>query len=348
MTDAPSRFVSAQQIKTWGAVALIGPPGTGKTYSALELAAEFEKTTGRPTVLIDSEHGSAAKYGHLFDFQTQPDTIDDFDPQLLIDMIGVAVTEGFGQLIVDSGSHWWNGVGGLLDRVEQYAAKKSINGFKAWGEYGTPMQKRIIDTLLAAPIHVFFTMRSKIEWEVGKDANDKMTVKKIGTKATQRDDVEYEFDFTCRMRRVDIGLHPGGVIMDVDKARAPWAAGQSFFAPFAESFAAPLLEWLNLGADAPAPNLEAIKLPDGWQRALKEEMDKNSVTAEDVQAIVGLTDTGRLGVRDWILDQPTRTIESLVHEAVGVNLDRLMDPAPADPAARPAAPEPMEVSNGQG
>ena len=37
---------------------LDGPPGSGKTYSALELA----KHLGGRTALIDTEHGSASKY----------------------------------------------------------------------------------------------------------------------------------------------------------------------------------------------------------------------------------------------------------------------------------------------
>ena len=43
---------------------LIGPAGSGKTYTALTVA----KHLGGRVALVDSENGSASKYANLFDF----------------------------------------------------------------------------------------------------------------------------------------------------------------------------------------------------------------------------------------------------------------------------------------
>ena len=47
-------------------MALYGPPGCGKTYTALQLASILGKKIG----LIDTEYGSSRKYANLFDFKS--------------------------------------------------------------------------------------------------------------------------------------------------------------------------------------------------------------------------------------------------------------------------------------
>ena len=80
-------------------LALIGPAGSGKTYSALEIA----KHMGGKVAVLDTEHGSASKYADLFDFDVfAPDS---FSPTVYMDTIAVAEQAGYDILILDSLSH---------------------------------------------------------------------------------------------------------------------------------------------------------------------------------------------------------------------------------------------------
>jgi type II secretory pathway predicted ATPase ExeA len=47
-------------------MAIAGPSGSGKTYTALSVAAAL--VPGGKVAVIDTEHGSAAKYADLFTF----------------------------------------------------------------------------------------------------------------------------------------------------------------------------------------------------------------------------------------------------------------------------------------
>ncbi|TMZ68006.1 hypothetical protein EMG21_28530, partial [Klebsiella pneumoniae] len=93
-------------------VALIGPPGSGKTYTGLKLATAFADGT-RPAV-IDTERGSASKYADEFGFDTL--NLTDFHPQALINALGVAAQNGYTSILIDSLSHFWSGANGMLEQ----------------------------------------------------------------------------------------------------------------------------------------------------------------------------------------------------------------------------------------
>ena len=141
-------------------LALAGPPGSGKTFTALSLA--YALADGQGVALIDTEHGSASKYADLFPpFDCV--NLDTFHPDLYVEAIKAAERAGYVVLLIDSLSHAWNGKGGLLELVDGIARRsKSGNTYVAWGE-ATPIQNRLIDTLLAAKLHIIATMRRKME-----------------------------------------------------------------------------------------------------------------------------------------------------------------------------------------
>ena len=173
-------------------LALAGPPGSGKTFSALTLAHAL--ADGQGVALIDTEHGSASKYADLFPpFDCV--NLETFHPDLYVEAIKAAERAGYAVLIIDSLSHAWNGKGGLLELVDGIARRsKSGNTYVAWGE-ATPIQNRLIDTLLAAKLHIIATMRSKMEYAQEKDEQTHRTViRKLGLAPIQRDGVEYEMD----------------------------------------------------------------------------------------------------------------------------------------------------------
>lgn len=167
-------------------LALTGTSGSGKTFSALVIATGL----GKKILVVDTENGSASLYADKFEF----DTIvvhPPFTPQTVTDAINLAVTNGYDTIILDSISHYWAGTGGLLQQKEALDATGKGNGFTNWAKM-TPMQEKMIDSILQSPINIIATMRSKQE-HVIENVNGKNVPKKVGLAPIQRDGVEYEF-----------------------------------------------------------------------------------------------------------------------------------------------------------
>ena len=227
-------------------LALAGPPGSGKTFSALTLAHAL--ADGQGVAVIDTEHGSASKYADLFPpFDCL--NLETFHPDLYVEAIKAAEQAGYAVLLIDSLSHAWNGKGGLLEIVDGIARRsKSGNTYVAWGE-ATPIQNHLIDTLLRAKLHIIATMRSKMEYAQEKDEQTHRTViRKLGLAPIQRDGVEYEMDV--------VGDLDTEHTLTIQKSRCPALSGAVIPRPGAE-LADILRSWLS---GAPPAEVERASL----------------------------------------------------------------------------------------
>lgn len=182
-------FTKAQKTQARLRMALIGPSGSGKTMSALKIAQGL----GERIALIDTEHGSASKYaGDVAEFDTLH--LSDYHPDRFIGGIQDAARAGYDVLIIDSLSHAWTGAGGVLEQVDQIAARnRGGSSFNAWRD-GSKLHNALINAILAAPMHVICTMRAKTEYVQERDASGKTQIRKLGLAPVQRDGMEYEFD----------------------------------------------------------------------------------------------------------------------------------------------------------
>src|SRR5690349_20378717 len=63
-------------------LALHGPAGAGKTFTALRVA----RGLGDKIAMLDTERGSASKYADKFDFDVA-EIVDNYHPQRLIDAL---------------------------------------------------------------------------------------------------------------------------------------------------------------------------------------------------------------------------------------------------------------------
>ncbi|RYZ46868.1 MAG: ATP-binding protein [Myxococcaceae bacterium] len=220
-------------------LALLGPPGSGKTFTALRIARGLVGPTGR-IALGDTERGSASKYADRFNFDAQD--METFGPRDYVALIQEAERGGYDALIIDSLSHAWMGKGGALEMVDNVAkASKSKNSFDAWRTV-TPEHNNMVDAILRARLHIIVTMRVKTEYVV-EDVNGKKTPRKVGMAPVQRDGLEYEFDVVGDMDGADLA---------VTKTRCSALAKAVVVEP-GEKLGETLRAWLTDGVAEPLP-----------------------------------------------------------------------------------------------
>ncbi|MCK8674284.1 ATP-binding protein [Rhodococcus sp. HM1] len=180
-------FAPATKEASKARIALCGPSGSGKTYTALALATALSDRVA----VIDTERGSASKYvglnGWTFD-TVQPDS---YSPRSLVDLLGLAAGGGYGVVIIDSLSHYWEGTDGMLEQVDR---KSGANKFTSGWKDMRPEERRMIDAIISFPGHVIVTLRTKTEYVIVENEKGKKEPQKVGLKPIQRDGIEYEFD----------------------------------------------------------------------------------------------------------------------------------------------------------
>lgn len=238
-------------------MAIDGPSGAGKTYTALIAAFVMAGEGGRVgrVALIDTERGSASKYADRFpEFDVLELTT--FSPQTYTEAIRLAGESGYDVLVIDSLSHAWEGEEGALDQVDRATARGRGNSYTAWKDV-TPMHRRMVDAILQSPCHVIATMRSKMEYILEPDAKGHVVPRKVGMAPIQRQGIEYEFDVVA-----DMDLEHKIV---VSKTRCPAIDGLVEVKPTGRWFA-PLKGWLMDGA----PAVQALPTPNGWSKAEQE------------------------------------------------------------------------------
>ena len=190
-----SLFTKATKAEAKARIAVTGPSGSGKTYSALAWATELAK--GGKIAVIDTERDSAKLYADKFEFDTLSMSAP-YHPDRLVEVLKVAEAEGYAVVVIDSLTHFYNGAGGLLEIVDLAGAKANGNGFAGW-KTATPIQQKMVDTLLAFNGHIISTMRSKTEYTLEKDDRGRTTPRKVGMAPIQRDGIEYEFTLVLEM-----------------------------------------------------------------------------------------------------------------------------------------------------
>lgn len=164
-------------------MALQGSSGSGKSYSSLLLAQGLTNGDFSKIAVIDSENGSADLYAHLGQYNVLT-LKPPFTPESYIKAIEVCEQAGMEVIIIDSISQSWEE---LLDFHSSLAG----NSFTNWAKV-TPRQNAFIDKILQADAHIIATMRTKQDYVLNQK-DGKFIPEKVGLKAVQRNDLDYEF-----------------------------------------------------------------------------------------------------------------------------------------------------------
>lgn len=329
-----SMFKKAKREKSYVRIGLMGPPGSGKTYTGLKLLHYMGcKQIG----VIDSERGSAKLYageqlsdGVVFDFDVAE--LEVFSVENYLEAIAGAKKAGFDGLVIDSLTHAWAGVGGLLEFVDKKSrASNSGNSYTAWRD-ATPKHNQLIDAILSYPGHVVGTLRTKMEYVLEEDSKGKKVPRKVGMAPIQREGLEYEFTI--------VGDFVEPERLAITKTRCSALAGGVFDKPGRE-IAEALMAWLNsaegdLDKPAATPRDEDIQ-------ALRDAFEKTRQAYPHVEA----------EANDWFTSTQVSVTEKLAalrriysreHKA---QMAKASEPAPSAPAPAPAlasAPPPAPAA----
>lgn len=288
-------------------LALDGPAGSGKTWTALIIASDLAQREGGRVAVIDSERSSAKKYASDFDFDHL--TLPDWSPHTYMGAVRAAVEAGYAVIVIDSFSHAWEGVLELKDNAT--ARSKSKNSYTEGWREATPVHNELVDTVLRADAHVIATLRTKVEYviEDGKP-------QKIGMKPIQRDGVDFEFDVVGDMTAENS--------MVISKTRCSALSGVVLRKPDAR-FAETLWNWLNDGE------------PTASREQARALVDRMNALGDDVRQGCKLSFKARFGLPEQLPASQVADAEAFVagYETAGGG-----EPdAPASAEAPPASPD---------
>jgi hypothetical protein len=235
-----SKAVKAQSRLRLG---ITGPAGSGKTWTALEVARGLKP--GARIAVLDTEMGSASKYADAFDFDVVE--VAHYKPQVVLDFLGLCEREGYDVAIIDSMSPFWNGPGGFLEMVDDETAKLKgrtgkADSFAAWKPVDAVYARWVL-AILASKVHVIFTIRSKMAYESTR-VDGRTSIAKLGMAPICRDTFPYELDVVLDMDADHVGV--------VSKTRAHGLDDQAHRRPGAD-FAARLVAWLSSGPPPQPP-----------------------------------------------------------------------------------------------
>lgn len=228
-------------------LAIEGPAGSGKTYSALAIASGI----GKRVALIDTENASSTHYADKFGFDVL--ALTDYHPNKYVEAIKMAESEGYDVIVVDSLTHAWSSETGAI-ALKDNVARRTGNDYTAWRDV-SPLWDKLITAIVGCKSHIICTMRSKMEYAMDKDDKGKTTVRKVGMAPVVRQGVEYEFDVVGDM---DIDHN-----FVVSKTRCDALDNKVFNRPGKE-VAEILVNWLNTGEPPkpkPEPRPEPAKQP---------------------------------------------------------------------------------------
>ena len=149
-------------------IGLAGGTGSGKTWSAMELASGI--AGDKPFAVIDTESRRALHYADAFKFD-HAELRPPFRPQAYSDAIEAADAGGYPVIVVDSMSHEWAGDGGVLDwQADEFhrLGDREATKLLSWS---APKQghKKMVSKLLQSRAHLILCFRAEPHVEMVKE-----------------------------------------------------------------------------------------------------------------------------------------------------------------------------------
>lgn len=175
-------------------IAFYSESGCGKTYSALLLARGMVGPDGKIGV-IDTESGRASLYADVIPGGFDVLELDQpFSPARYIEAIDAIEAAGADIALIDSASHEWEGVGGVLDMASEIETKSGKPGLHIWKQPKFEHAK-FVQRLMRSKIPVIVCLRAKYKSRQTKEGGKTTIVKDDKTSPIQAED--FIFEATC-------------------------------------------------------------------------------------------------------------------------------------------------------
>lgn len=198
-------FIKAERGEIFVKAVIAGCAGSGKSYTAINLAtflAAYTEGIAKPgdnslamyfpevlsgvVAVIESEN-RAREYAGGKPFEYSVEELVEYGPNHWSKALEEARKAGFRAVVLDSMSDEWRGRGGCLQLVEELGGK-----FDAWGSV-KKAHWNLIEQIQNYPGHVLITVRSKTGIEIEDRGGKKVAVK---TPPTPIQEEEFPFRFS--------------------------------------------------------------------------------------------------------------------------------------------------------
>jgi hypothetical protein len=240
-------------------IMLAANTGEGKTRSALELAYGLADFDLSKVGFLDTENRRGSLYADVFSDPKRADRSDTpfligdlyapFSPDRYAEAIQEFQRAGVRVLIIDSGSHEWEGIGGCEEIA--YAGDPNLpNWNKAKGAH-----KRFMNTLLTCDMHVILCLRAREKSKPEKqviNGRTKTVYVDMGLQPITEKNVMFEA--TASLMLHDRGMRQT-VVKCPEALERILGRGEGYLTP---KDGKALLEWVN-GAQQLDPKVEAYR-----------------------------------------------------------------------------------------
>lgn len=292
-------FRKARSKQAFLKIALYGPAGSGKSFTALLLAEGLAKACGKRVAYLDTELGTdfyaetmpRPCHPEAFDF----DRVDTKSLARANQEIDNLDTEKYGVLVIDSVTHFWDAA------IEAYSGNKtSVDSIPlyAWSKIKKPY-KKMIASAMNGSYHFIIAGRQKNVFGPD-DSTGELTLLGVAMKA--EGETAYDPHVLIRMlREPGQGKKLAPVTVFVEKDRSGLLAGKTIVLPADqkpgytfEQLAAPLLAVMKGGGAQPKLETVDEAAAKDSEAAAEEEAVKKRRSADLVRrfkASLELADT---------------------------------------------------------
>jgi hypothetical protein len=267
---------------------IYGPPGSGKTFTALLLAEGLSKVTGKRTAYIDTERGTDFYCQAVPTRGVHPEAFD-FDAlytrsltESLAAVRGLKVDD-YGVIVLDSVTHMWEAA------MAAYVGRTTSIGtipMHAWGKIKKPY-KDLMAFLLSSPMHVLICGRQKTVYESDEETEE---LKSVGVTMRAEGETPYEPHILIRMEAIKPKKtnEQAQIIAYAEKDRTGVLSGRSFVNPNFDSLCRPLLGLLGKVQAAVGGDADAQKDAETLATQEKEREAASSTLLREFSARIDL------------------------------------------------------------
>lgn len=233
-------------------IGLVGASGSGKTYSAMRIAAGIVGK-GQRFAVIDTEARRALHYADKFAFD-HCELSAPFRPANYADAIRAADQAGYKAIVVDSVSHEWAGEGGILDWQEEELTRMAGDDYRkreackmaAWIK-PKMAHKQMVQRLLQSHAHLILCFRAEEKTKMEKDQSGKTQIIPIGWQPVCSKEMPYELTVSFLLKDEKPGI--GNPIKLQEQHKAIFPTGKLLDESAGQSVA----EWAKGSPSAPTP-----------------------------------------------------------------------------------------------